>query len=85
MKTVYKYQVPIDGTIKLPLGATVLHVGEQAQSVCLWALVDTNQPLVGRRFMLVGTGHPIPETATYHGTGHIMIGGLVFHVFEIPQ
>ena len=83
---IYKYPLIIDvrpQTLSLPLGAQVLEVHEQADSVCIWALVDENEELLKEyTFLVVGTGNGDPGGATYLGTAHLAGGTLVLHVFQ---
>jgi hypothetical protein len=91
MKVVWKFTVPDNGIITMPLGAEILQVHAQGgplnEDVCLWALVDLDeQQLVMRRFMVIGTGHPIPsDMLVYRGTAHLRAGTLVLHVFELVK
>jgi hypothetical protein len=88
-KQVWKY--PITPTerqsLKMPDGAEILDVQVQRGSTCLWALVDGERPKVTRHFVMVGTGHEIPEQdygvwRVYVGTFQLAGGDLVFHLFE---
>lgn len=45
----------------------------------MWALVSSVTPIVQRRFWVVGTGHPVPRSASYVGTAHCP--PFVWHVF----
>ena len=87
MKVIWKYGVPDNGVITMPVGATILQVREQFENVCLWALVDPDeQQLELRRFILFGTGHPIPTgSLVYRGSAHLKGGALVLHVFELQK
>jgi hypothetical protein len=87
MNTIFKYPFHTEDQIDLqmPKGAKVLCVQLQAQVPCIWALVDTDQPLEMRSFLVYGTGHQLlPEAfeKTYIGTYQEFQGALVFHVFE---
>lgn len=89
MRTIWKYTLEITDrqSISLPEGAEVLHVGNQAESLCLWALVDPKAKLGPIRcFEIFGTGHPIPEdmgvSRKFLGTIIMQHGALVWHVFE---
>jgi hypothetical protein len=89
MKTVHKFRLTETGrnTVVLPIGAKVLHVGMQAGVPCIWAYVDTTQPLEERSVYVFGTGwemSDVPEMPTYHGTAHTD-DSLVWHVFELPR
>lgn len=88
MRSVYKYPIrPRDYfLLELPRGAELLHVHSQGDAMMLWALVDPAQPIEQRKFRLAGTGHDISdESVRYVGTGHLMGGAPVFHLFEVLQ
>jgi hypothetical protein len=90
MQTIFKYNVEVTDKQKvmMPKGAKVLHVHQQLGVPCIWAQVDTSQPLVERNFETFGTGHEMPTFITldfayvYVGTYHLQNGSLVFHIFE---
>lgn len=84
MRTVYKYLFGSSqqllstnaAEIEMPAGAQILSVQMQAVDgpylkPYLWALVDTTQPLVKRRFEFVLTGEPV-------GDGWIYLATVVF-------
>jgi hypothetical protein len=83
---VWKFEFDIEDplTIKMPQGARVLHVDLQDGLPCMWALVDASEPLVARKFRIIGTGHPIKDIAklTYLTSFQMSDGELVWHVFE---
>ncbi len=86
MRTVFKYEFSITDEVEIamPLGAVVLHVGQQGigqTRICLWAEVDTQQPDETRTFYVRGTGHPLPEADVAH-VGSIVGNPFVWHVFE---
>jgi hypothetical protein len=71
----------------MPVGSVIRHVGVQNGRITLW--FETDFDLMGRegsdhtetrRFAVRGTGHPIPEGATYLGT--VQMTPFVWHVFE---
>lgn len=85
MNTIFKYPINITDrqTINIPRNAKILCVQTQHEKPCLWAKVDSDEPLVHRMIITHGTGHPIPETTgEYIGTYQLKSGALVFHVFE---
>lgn len=85
MQKIYKYPLPICDlhTIALPVGAKILSVGVQAETPCIWALVDVSAKVEPRHFRLYGTGHPFGEQKqTFIGTVLMAGGALVFHLFE---
>jgi hypothetical protein len=89
VKTIHKYpfaaadQIEID----MPKGAELLCVREQHETLCLWALVDTNQPPYSRTLLMYGTGHDLDNTNTekYVGTVFEAGGHLVWHVFDLGE
>jgi len=85
MKTIFKYPlatVPVI-MLHLPKGARFLCVAEQNDAWYLWAEIDPNSPTVERKFLVFGTGQPIPEDIVkwYIGTIH-MHNGYVWHIYE---
>lgn len=92
MRAVWKFSLlgPNPGgtqLINMPSGAMLMKVGMQAQGPVFWALVDPEQPVVSRTFMIVGTGHPTDRldsgTFRYVGTFEELDGALVWHLFEV--
>jgi hypothetical protein len=85
MLTIYKYPFRVDDavTIDLPRSAKLLKVEAQHGTPCLWALVDTDEPVESRRFHVFGTGNPIGDD---QGVGdHVATfqqGPFVWHLFE---
>lgn len=47
-----------------------------------WEHAD-DQPQVRRTFVVVGTGHPIPDRAVHRGTADRTADGLVWHLYEL--
>ena len=99
MKTIWKFEFEVDDDIEIemPEYAQVLHVDVQFQRdpnarvgepaihevPCIWARVDTERPMVKRRFLLAGTGHPLPDASLEHlGSFKMAQDRLVFHLFE---
>jgi hypothetical protein len=83
-KKIYKYQLEVTDiqSIKMHTGAQTLCVQVQNNVPCLWAVVDTDAPVIEEVFYTHGTGHPILDhRATYIDTYQLYNGGLVFHVF----
>lgn len=71
---------------ELPATARLLHVDVQNEQLCLWALVDLDQPTISRRVRMAGTGHQIKEPAEslrHVSTVLLSDGALVFHFFEV--
>lgn len=83
MKSVWKFELHPYTSVRMPVGATPLYVGAQGDAICLWAKVETEGPWEVRSFVIVGTGHELPEhTGKYLGTAMLSNGALVFHVFD---
>ena len=92
-KTIYKYTLHGVGQIlevPMPAGARVVHVGEQADYVQVWAEVNPNAEMQTCRFMVVPTGYALPaddsditaERSEYLGTAHFT-DGTVWHVYQL--
>lgn len=83
MSEVWKFPLAIDDeqTVYMPEDADLLHVAEQAGTLCLWArVIPTGQRTVGRVIVIRGTGHPI-WTQPHVGTV-LASNGFVWHVFD---
>ena len=88
MKTIYKYpfQIADEVNLGIHLDAELLTVQVQAGvGPCLWALVDTDKPIMSRRILIRGTGHDAENVGEYIATFQMHNGGLVFHVFDLPS
>jgi hypothetical protein len=92
VRAVHKFQLPeSDGghtiTLKMPRFAEPLHVAVQGRALCLWALVDTEQPLQNHELEVYGTGHDMAHqhdsvTKPKHLSTVLLDGGsLVLHFF----
>lgn len=82
-RTIHKYNLSAtNGEITMPKGAETIAVQEQNGSICLWAIVDLNQPAEVRTFLTVGTGQRLPKSGLAH-IGTVQEGGFVWHVFEV--
>jgi hypothetical protein len=89
MQTIWKFSTPLKSItdtmiIDMPAGACVLTAGEQGNDLCIWAIVEPEHRMEKRRFYIRGTGHELGEAAgaRYIGTAHMVVVGLVLHVFE---
>lgn len=80
---VWKFKLPLEAmsTIQMPVGAKIVHVGEQCGEICMWAEVDVTSENGPRLFYVVGTGHPMPQGALYH-IGTVQIMEFVWHVYQ---
>lgn len=88
-KVIWKYEVKLGEftNLEMPSGARVVNVERQDDSICLWALVDSDRIPRTRTFIIRGTGHEIAlghaGAIEYVGTAHFPDQGLVWHVFEL--
>lgn len=81
MRTVHKYVISITrgSRLLLPDTARVVHVGMQ-NDLCLWIELETEEPYRNEKtFIVIGTGHPVPQDGTYVGT--VFDGPFVWHVY----
>lgn len=86
MKKIYKYPIEIvdEQTLDLPTGADVVHVGhDPGGTPCLWAIIDTDAPVVSVKILVKGTGHPLPAGEIDH-LGSFLSGPFVWHLFRAP-
>lgn len=84
-KQVWKYILdPINPVVSVPKGTEILHIDSQNNDLCIWALVDIDEPDDCKRsFLVVGTGHSMPSCELkFIGTALLHNGSLVLHVFE---
>lgn len=85
-KSIWKFQLEITDRqlVEMPMGANIIHVGNQYGMVCLWAEVDTDVGKESRWFRIYGTGHNVVslEGLDFVGTVITMDGKLVWHVYE---
>jgi hypothetical protein len=92
---VYKYQLPLeDGdqhTIKMPKQASIIYVGAQGKTICLWAKIPASLDLEfeNRYFQIVGTGMQFDDnfTTQHVGTVQMVVDSegqheFVWHIFE---
>ena len=80
----YPLKVADQQYVEMPYGAQILSAHVQAGQICLWALVDPEQPPEQRSVVVLGTGHPAPSfigRMLFIGTVLLSGGSLVFHVF----
>lgn len=79
---IYKFRLRSDlNNISMPMGAEILHVAVQHETICLWARVDMNAKPEIRTFSIIGTGHPCPPDK-YIGTVLSPSQEFVWHILE---
>lgn len=78
---IYRYEVPVDDQLHVvEISGDPLFVACRNLTVVeFWA--RANQVVIPRKFVVVGTGHPIPVDVTYWGTA-LAPSGLVWHLME---
>lgn len=86
-QTIHKFPLPVEGefSIEMPKFAHILCVQTQRGTPCIWATVDTSQPMETRIFRIFGTGHPLDEnhnSSHYIGTFQLAERYFVGHLFE---
>ncbi len=82
---IYKYAVERIGAA-MPLGAKILHVGEQNGQITVWADVDPHAGLVLRKIRIVLTGDRVPNgCGVEHHIGTVFIDGYIYHIFDDPE
>lgn len=81
-KQVWKFPILRDRQIEMPEGADIITLMVQDGTACIWAIVDTEAPKVKRTFLVVGTGHDIPENCLGWYWGSWQSGPFVWHLFE---
>lgn len=91
MKVIYKYRLPFmeKASVRMHSDATIIRVDGEAGALWIWAVVDTENPIVDRHFELFKTGGKMPDDIddyVYVGCGAIFIQmELMMYVFEKPR
>jgi hypothetical protein len=86
MKKIWKFRLHPTQPVMVPIGATILSVGNQSDDIYMWALVDPDAVQEPVRPVIVGTGHEVPADAgPFIGTVILHDGALVLHVFHRIQ
>jgi len=69
---IYKY--PAEGSVRLPIGAQVVHFGTQRCEKYIWVMFnepkETPTAFELRTFRIVGTGQTFSDNSRYVGTIH---------------
>lgn len=88
--TIHKYEFDFEigevFELELRRDAHLLHVDHQPSTNkhAIWAAVDTNLPMIKRKFFVVGTGQPLPVDRAIAPVGTWLVGdgSLVWHLWE---
>lgn len=87
MKRVWKYPIPIQDYVLVPLpkGAKILCAKVQKGGLNLWALVDSEEPETEDvTIRIAGTDHPIEEpNLEYIDTVLMYQDTFVIHIFKV--
>jgi hypothetical protein len=71
------------GIVEIPSGAKFLSAQAQNGVMTMWFLIDNRNTLMRRKFVVVGTGRPLPEERVeYLATVKLMGDNLIGHLFE---
>lgn len=84
MRTIWKYTLAITDAVQnvpMPRNPNIVRFDMQNGVPCVWALVESHNPVETHSFRVFGTGHPIPEDSRYVGT--CKDGGYVWHLFAV--
>jgi len=84
---IFKYNANITDmqTFEMPAGAQILSAKNQHGELCLWVLVNENEPSMTQRHIeIIGTGNPIPQDMGIDRKfiDTVVINPFVWHVFE---
>lgn len=82
---IFRYEVPVDDEwheVELRGGEPLFVASRRHDMVEFWAQHNDALPARRARFMVVGTGQPMPSRAAYHGTALAAGGQLVWHLLE---
>lgn len=86
---IIKHEVPIDFEPHELTINRILHIDQQHKgAIALWTREQQDQPPMPHVFLVVGTGHEIPDQYdTYFGTTLDRVTGLVWHLvgYATPQ
>jgi hypothetical protein len=83
-KIILKYEVPISNIFQLEMSkiAEILTVQNQRGQLCIWAKQPvSDQVMVTRTFMIIGTGHEFDDGNTKY-LGTVQVDVFVWHIFE---
>ena len=71
--------------VEMPAEGKILYVNMQANTLNLWAQVNTEAERTVRTIRIFGTGNPMPDDpGRYIGTFMLKSDALVFHAYESP-
>jgi len=80
----FPFDVEDDLSIAMPKNSEIVDVQVQGEQPCIWAICNSDESYEKRRFVIVGTGHPLGIIGKYIGTFQLLGGSFVGHLFEVP-
>jgi hypothetical protein len=85
MITIHKYQFELGNhiEIEMPCGSQILCVQEQNDKWVMWAMVNTEQPVIKRSFKGYWTGEELPDMFLTHLYIATVQDLYVWHIFEV--
>lgn len=86
-RAMHRYEIGLDGPVAIGLTGNPVSFGALGYSAGIefWAEHDDTKPEILRTFVIVGTGHHLPERAAYTGSAPRTREGLVWHLYELPS
>jgi hypothetical protein len=86
VKAIHKHSLDTNNedktTVMMPRVARIVMVGSQNGQPFLWAIVDTESPLLARHYRLIATGQPIPGGYDHVASFTRNNGESSWHLFE---
>lgn len=86
MKTIYKYEIPIEGYFhkELPVHSHILSVQIQNGKPYMWVIHNLENKKAINTFVLLMTGHSYEDDILiyYNFIGTFQLDSLVFHLFH---
>ena len=86
MKAIWKFPLSVVDGIQsrnIPIGSSFCHAGNDPRGpgVAVWFAVDSAMGEELKNFMVVGTGHPLPEHSQYLGSA--AQNGFIWHILQL--
>lgn len=80
----YEFEVEDEPTVQMPEGAEIVKVECQGQQPCIWAIVTPGNLMKDYKFLMRGTGHPLPTNCGKHIATFQQVP-FVWHIFQGPD
>lgn len=85
LKVIYKYQLAVvsEQQIVMPLGAKILSVQAQRDTMCIWAMINPREEETQERtFFVEGTGQEFDLLPNMVFIGICQVSQFVWHIWE---